>query len=280
MHRGGRAASPPLHRTPSPQRRGRGASRRRPRRVAQGLLAAALLLLALRALLRLSAPAPAPQAVTAAAMRCFVGSSDDGGELATDALPSGHVCSSYRLRCAAADVARGVCSEAEVEAAHTRHVYGMMTTGECEGLAQAAAYHHGRYSLVDCCKDAPLCNGGNHERAGGEAAGRVVRCAAGAHGAVTAVVPADGGRCVRYGAPCAEGAPGCSAADVAAGRLRLVMGSASADACAAYAKQPQAHASLLCCAADMCNDGRAGGFATGEPPGVRRAGAADRATRR
>jgi len=276
MYRGARAASP-QRRTPSPPRRGR-PSRRGSAGLAQALLAAALLLLALRALLR--PPAPAYDALPAAPLpvRCYVGRSDDGGALATQPLPAGHVCASYRLRCSAADAARGACSEEEAAAAHTRHVYAALPAAECEQLAQAAAYHHGRYAEVQCCDDAPLCNGGggHAERAGGEAAGRVVRCAAGPRGAITAVVPADGGRCVRYGAPCTAEDARCSAADVAAGALRAVLGSASAEACAAYAKAPRAHVQLLCCAQDMCNDGRAGGFgAPGVPPAtgaVRRAG--------
>jgi hypothetical protein len=290
MYRGGRAAS---QRSASPARaRERGSDRRgRPRTAAQALLAAALLCLALRVLLRPSAsPASRPEAP---ALLCYVGDSDEGGALATQPLPHGHVCSSYRLRCAPADVAGGVCTAAEVEERHTRHVHAIAAAAECDELAQAGAYHHGRYSEVTCCDDASLCNGGlggASERAGGDAAGRVVRCAAGRNGgAITAVVPADGGRCVRYGAPCAEGESGCSAEDVAARRPRLVLGSASAEACAVWKTQPEAHVELLCCASDLCNDGRQGGFgaaragAAGQGDGgahVRRAGAerADGAT--
>ena len=285
MYRGGSRAASPQRRSPSPPRRGR-PSRRSSRSIAQALLAAALVLLALRALLRPSAPSHDATPAASPPVRCYVGRSDDGGALATQPLPAGHVCASYRLRCSAADAARGACSEDEAEAAHTRHVYSTLPASECEQLSQAAAYHHGRYAEVQCCDDAPLCNGGGGgERAGGDAAGRVVRCAAGPRGAITAVVPADGGRCVRYGAPCAAGDARCSAADVAAGVLRIVLGSASVEACAAYARAPRAHVQLLCCAEEMCNDGRAGGFgAPGVPPAmgaVRRAGSGgDRARRR
>jgi hypothetical protein len=321
-----RVVSPTRHASPSrcssPVRRARGArfSRRGCASAAQLALAALAVLFGLRVLLLRWLPGGGSHARGTAAVHtsrhdpaallqttggaaaapllpisCYSGTTDGGGALGSVPLSPGAVCARYRLRCAGADVAAGVCTDEEAEGGTEKHVHTAMAAAACAQLADAVAYH-GRYADVQCCDDTELCNAPRADTGGpsGQQAGRggrgghgergdddyapllpVVRCAAGGHGAAAAVVPAHGGRCVRYGARCDDGPDGdagCTHEAAATGPLLAVLRSASAEECEDMAAQPQLYRQLLCCAEELCNDGRGGGFGAalaGEPPKLR-----------